>query len=470
MKHRRLTRPAVALMLALAACSSGDGDGDRTSPPVADAVVAPAQATVLTALAVSEEAVIAPEGASNPTSAYDRKTGAVYLAWAREVPGQVPVEGTDPRIETVVVRSDDGGKTFSAPVVATGADQVITYSISPTQVAVGLQGEVYVLYLQSVPSNSIAEYISESRANLRVVRSDDGGKTFSAPVDIAVEGVETWTEMATLFVAPDGDLYTSFLDGRAGIAAEIAAAKADPPGEPAQTQEADIRIVRSADGGRTWSPSVVVAESTCACCSTKVAQGADGPLFASTRSEWKELKGSTDSVRDVFVVASGDDGASWGQPTKVHDDKFKISGCPDVHAGLAVDAAGRLHTAWFTGTERHPGVFYAYSDDDGKTFSQPLALLTDEWVPYSDVKLVLDGSGRPWVSFEDRRGDVDKITLARVDPEGGGASFTTSWEGMAPDLAAGEDWALVTWQTNPPAGDDSGGSGSVRALVARPAS
>lgn len=482
MKHKGLIRPALALMLALAACSTGDRNGDGQSakngsdePVVAKGVVAPAKRLALAALAVSEERVVAPEGATNPTSAYDPKSGAVYLAWAREVPGQTHVEGKDPKMETVVARTADGGKTFSEPVVANGAgDEVISYSISPTQVAVGRQGEVYVLYLQRVPSNSLAEYIAESRANLRVVRSDDGAKTFSAPVDVAVEGIETWTEMATLFVAPDGDLYVSFLDGRVGTAAEIAAKKAVPPAEPEKTEEAHMRIVRSADGGLTWSKSVLVAESTCACCSTKVAQGpardgdGAGPLFAGTRSEWKELKGSKDSVRDVFVTTSGDDGATWGKPTKIHDDKFKISGCPDVHAGLAVGKAGRLHTAWFTGTERHPGVFYAYSDDDGKTFSQPLTLLTDKWVPYSDVKLVLDGKDRPWVTFEDRRGDVDKITLARVDPDKGGASFSTSWDGTAPDLAAGEDWALVTWQTNPPAGEEHGGAGSVRALVARP--
>ncbi|MGH9001069.1 MAG: hypothetical protein ACRDY7_16945 [Acidimicrobiia bacterium] len=71
------------------------------------------------------------------------------------------------------------------------------------------------------------------------------------------------------------------------------------------------------------------------------------------------------------MSASRDDGDTWSKPAKVHDDGFKISGCPDVHAGLAVDSTGLLHAAWYTGTESHPGVYYATSDDGGKTFSRP---------------------------------------------------------------------------------------------------
>ncbi|MGH9022498.1 MAG: sialidase family protein, partial [Acidimicrobiia bacterium] len=475
MKQRGLALSTLALLLALVACSpttgerskgSAEGAPGEVAQGVADgSVVAPAKQSALT---VSKEAVVAPEGALNPTTAYDPKAGALYLAWAREKAGQPPAKGKDAKVEAVVARSDDGGKTFAEPVVASAAsDRVRTYTISPTQVAVGRQGEVYVLYLHNVPSDA-SEYLSEyGQSSLRVVRSDDGGRTFSAPAEIAgadVEGVQTTMEMATLFVAPDGDLYISFLDERANLAA---ATKADPKAEPAY-EATQMRIVRSADGGRTWSKSTLVAEPTCGCCSTKVAQGTKGTLFASTRSDWKELKDSTDRVRDVFVSASGDDGVTWGKPTKVHDDRFKISGCPDVHAGLAVDSTGRLHTAWFTGTERHPGVFYAYSDDDGKTFSRPLTLLTDEWVPYGDVKLSLDGQDRPWVVFEDRRAEADKIILVRVDPERGAAAFSTSWAGTAPDLAAGKDWALVAWQTNPGKGEEEEGAGSVRALVARP--
>lgn len=194
-----------------------------------------------------------------------------------------------------------------------------------------------------------------------------------------------------------------------------------------------------------------------------MAQGRDGPLFATTRSAFLELKDSYDAVRDPILSVSADDGATWSEATKISDDKFKISACPDVTAGLAVDSAGRMHAAWYTGTEAHPGVFYATSDDDGKTFTKPATLLAGDWVPYGDVKLAIDGDDHAWVAFEDRREDQDQIRLVRLDPEGRAACSRT-WAGTAPDIAAGDGYAVVTWGTQ--GAHDA--AGALGLLVARP--
>ncbi len=475
--RRGLLLPGFALVSVLAAACNGGGGGEQAAPGAEPArvvaggkIVAP---TELAGLTLSEPTVVAPAGALNPTTARDPTSGAVYVAWAEEVPGAAQPEGKDQQVRAVVARSDDGGNTFAAPVVASApADHVRTYAISPTQVVVGHDGEVYVLYLHNVASD-VSDYLKEyGRSSLRVVRSDDGGKTFAPSAEIATEAVEaavTTMEMATLFAAPDGDLYVTFLDEREAIAAEMAGTpKPGPHDHDAVTPATQMRIVRSGDGGKTWSKSVLVAKPTCGCCSTKAAQGAGGPLLASTRSDWKELKGSYDSVRDLFVSASTDDGATWSEPEKVFDDNFKISGCPDVHNGLAVDSQGRLHVAWYTGAESHPGVYYALSEDGGRTFSSPLELLGDKWIPYGDVKLALDTTDRAWVVFEDRRADEDQIRLVRVDPERRAASFSATWPGTAPDVTAGEDWALVTWMTHSDPDEET--SGPVRAIVARPAS
>lgn len=475
--RRGMVLPVFVLVAVVGgACSGGGGGTAATSAEkgrvvAGDEIAAPAE---LAGLSLSEPTVVAPAGALNPTTAYDPKSGAVYVAWAEETPGTAQPEGKDQQVRAVVARSDDGGRTFSAPVVASApTDHVRTYAISPTQVVVGPGGEVYVQYLHNEPSD-LSDYLKEyGRSSLRVVRSDDGGRTFSPSADIATEAVEgavTTMEMATLFVAPDGDLNVTFLDEREAIAAEMAGApEPDPHDHDAVTPATQMRMVRSSDGGKTWSKSVLVAKPTCGCCSTKSAQGTSGPLFASTRSDWKELKGSYDSVRDVFVSASADDGATWAEPKKVFDDNFKISGCPDVHNGLAVDSRGRLHVAWYTGAESHPGVYYALSSDGGKTFSDPLELLGDKWIPYGDVKLSLDRKDQAWVVFEDRRSDEDQIRLVRVDPERRAASFSATWPGTAPDVTAADGWALVTWMTHA-APDDHDGAGPVRAVVARPSS
>ncbi len=450
----------AALTIAGAGCGGGDGDKGRAEAKQAAAgrVTTPAQ---LAGLSLADPAVAVPAGARNPTVALDRGSGVVYLAYAREVPGADPAE---PLLQAVVARSVDQGRTFSEPVVVNAPDErVDTSVVSPTHVAVGPEGNVYVLYQHNVDS----EYDEYGLSYLRLVRSEDQGATFSAPAAIAgpdVEGVTTTMSMASLFVAPDGDLFISFIDDREELAAKIAGApEPSPHDHDAVPPAVQMRMVRSGDGGRTWGQSVLVAKPMCACCGTRMAQGADGPLFATTRSAFLELKGSYDAVRDPILSLSADDGTTWSPATKISDDKFKISGCPDVTAGLAVDSSGRLHAAWYTGTEAHPGVFYATSDDDGKTFTKPAALLAGEWIPYGDVKLAIDTDDHAWVAFEDRRTDQDQIRLVRMDPDGR-AAFSTSWAGTAPDLTAGDGFAVVAWGT--PGEHDA--AGAVGLLVARP--
>ncbi|MGH8567187.1 MAG: sialidase family protein [Gammaproteobacteria bacterium] len=339
--------------------------------------------------------------------------------------------------------------------------------MSPTQVAVGPKGEVYVLY-----SHHDAEFKPAGwewgRSVLRLVRSEDGGKRFSAPVEIGtepVEGLQTSVGMLHLFAAPNGDLYASFLDYREDLAYRIATGKEPPKDQEPPTQ---LRVARSTDSGRSFGRSSLVSKPTCGCCGTKVAQGVSGPLYATTRGQSQELKGSVDAVRDHFVAVSRDGGTNWSEPVKFHDDRFKISGCPDISPGLAVDSKGRLHAAWYTGSERHPGVFYARSDDEGKGFSKPIALLSDDWIPYGDVKLALDTRDNAWVAFEDRRGDEDLIQVAMIAPDGT-RTLSQAWPGTAPDVATEGDTAIVAWGTKGQ-GDEEAGGGIRTGVISLPES
>jgi hypothetical protein len=464
---------SVALALTLGACGGGDDDDQQTAeeqPRSEAGIVTPGN---LGELSVGKALRIADSAATNPTAAHDPAGDVVYLAWTQEVPGQTVAKGEDPRLEAVVARSDDGGATFGAPVTVNDpAHDVYTRTVSPTQVQVGPDGTVYVLYQYAVESE-----LSEHRGlrHMVVTRSEDRGQTWASGVEVATdeaEGVTTSRDMTTLFVAPDGDLYVSYLDGRESIEQAMKGETEHPEGhgefDPTTLPQNQLRVVRSSDGGRTWSKSALVAKATCVCCGTVIGQGADGPVYAGTRSEWYELKGSKDAVRDPYLSSSADEGVTWSKATKIHDDNFKVSGCPDVAQGLAVDQDGRVHTAWYTGAESHPGVYYAVSEDQGKTFGPPVALLKDEWVPYGDVRLSLDEEGNAWVAFEDRRGDVDKIRVVRVAPDGA-VDASTAFEGTIPAISARKGRATVTWQAVP--GEDAGEDAltSVHAAVVNPA-
>ncbi|MGH9000484.1 MAG: sialidase family protein [Acidimicrobiia bacterium] len=158
---------AILAAILLAACGSGQDAGDGENAAAAEQeqgqgqgqesqrtagrseVVVPA---TLADLELGAPLLVADTAATNPTTAHDAATGTVFMAWTREAPGEAPAEGEDPRLEAVVARSDDGGKTFSDQVVVSdSARSVYTRTVSPTQVAVGPTGTVYVLYQYAVP-------------------------------------------------------------------------------------------------------------------------------------------------------------------------------------------------------------------------------------------------------------------------------------------------------------------------------
>ena len=405
---------SVAATLSIAICAGG--------ALAEDAARAPERQSEIGRLAVSDAMTIETQGSHNATVAVDRRTGAVYLAWAKEVadaaaPAPATGKKADPRLEARLARSTDGGRSFAASVAVSLPEQrVKSHTVSPTRAAVGPAGEVYVLYNSEDQSSPLLGM--RARNILRLTRSDDEGRSFAPPVEIASEAVEGAIGspgMINLFVAQDGAVYSSWLDYRETIDYLRTHQKMPPKTENLATQ---LRMARSGDGGRSFAKSVLVAKPVCGCCGTIMAQGKDGPVYASTRGAWSELKGSVDAVRDIVVAASRDRGETWSSAVKVHDDGFKISGCPDVAPGLAVDGKGRLHAAWYTGTDRNPGVFYAVSSDEGRSFSKPIALLTDDWLPYADVKLALDATDNVWVAFEDRRGDTDLVRLARIGADG----------------------------------------------------
>ena len=61
-----------------------------------------------------------------------------------------------------------------------------------------------------------------------------------------------------------------------------------------------------------------------------------------------------------------------GQPVRASHENWYVEGCPHHGPGLSIADGGRYHMAWFSGSPDAAGIFYAYSDDTGSHFSQPL--------------------------------------------------------------------------------------------------
>jgi len=78
--------------------------------------------------------------------------------------------------------------------------------------------------------------------------------------------------------------------------------------------------------------------------------------------------------RGVYFISSLDQGDSWSAPTQVFD--AEQAGWARVQqTTVAVDTTGRVHVAWVQGAlppaDTALGVYFAWSDDDGQTWSAP---------------------------------------------------------------------------------------------------
>jgi hypothetical protein len=408
-------RTGIAALLGLAAGAACSAASGGTPPPAATLAVA---------------------GAGRPTAAADARSGAAYVTWVADSAGTPGV---------YLARLDADGRPGAAVRVNDVPGDASTHDQAPPQVAVGPRGEVYVAWQKSTPAPGRAHPTS----NLRFARSEDGGRTFAPAVTVNDDagGRPSSHTFHNLAVAPDGSVHVSWIDGRErdraraerGAVAAPAGAHAGHGGE-AGLPGSQIRVARSADGGRTFGPEAVVDGDVCPCCRTSLAVGPDGAVYVAWR---KVFPGD---VRDVVVARRGPGEAAFSAPQRVHADGWVFPGCPHAGPSVAVDGAGRVHVAWYTGKEGRQGLWRAVSEPGALRFGAPTALLTGAWVPPSQARVAAADDG-VWIAWEDRRAETPTLHAARVDGAGRLRTMAGSGaRGALPDLAAAGGSVLLAWE------------------------
>lgn len=345
--------------------------------------------------------------------------GDRVVAWV-----SAPGGGSDGALHFSVTPAD--GATLPTVTVRDSLGPVEAHGEAPPQLAADSAGRIYAMYLvgKVVPGQRFPV------SALRFIRSEDGGRTWSAPISANDQG--KFGEFGShnfhaLTVAGDGSLLATWLDGRSG--------------------KSGVWMARSSDGGRRWTPNTAIySDSTCPCCRTAVASAADGSVFVAWRAV---LPGD---VRDV-VVMRGSAGAggdpSWAEPVRPREDGWVYPGCPHAGPAMKLDRTGTLHVAWWTGKPGEAGVYYARSSDGGRTFeAQPMAVAKSATPAH--VQLALLDSGKVAVAWDDGHSAMPRILL-RVSRDRGssfGQALQLSDEGAAasyPVLGAFGDSLAVAW-------------------------
>jgi hypothetical protein len=309
--------------------------------------------------------------------------GAVLLSWIEPLPDSA---GHALRLSFLE------GAAWTAPrTVAEGDDWFVNWADFPSVHRLA-DGTLAAHWLQRNGPGTYAY-------GVRISLSRDGGATWSAPITPHRDSTETEHGFVSLFAAGGGALGAVWLDGRNAAHA--------PPGPGGHGADADMTLrytTVSPDG--TLGEEMLIDGRTCECCQTDVALASGGPVVV-----YRDR--SPDEIRDIHISSLS--GGRWSDPAPVHEDGWRIPGCP-VN-GPAIAAAGdRIAVAWFTEANDTARVRLAFSADGGDTFAPPIRV--DDGDPAGRVDLMLLEDGSALVTWLER-GDTASVRVRRVSPAGG---------------------------------------------------
>jgi hypothetical protein len=176
---------------------------------------------------------------------------------------------------------------------------------------------------------------------------------------------------------------------------------------------AGIFFAASVDAGQTIGPNVALDGMACPCCRPATAVAPDHGVWQSWR---KTFDGN---VRDIVFAHAQPASSAFSPPVLVHQDGWIFSACPHRGPSLGFDQTGRLYVAWYTeGADETPRLMFATSDDEGKTFSDPLLLHTAENSLPDQLRMVVHPAGIVVAVWEEITG-VRKRVVMRVSTDQG---------------------------------------------------
>lgn len=349
-----------------------------------------------TPLAVRTDALSSPAGPDSGEPFLSTDGERVYLSW-------LEATGDD---EHALRFSSWAGGSWSAPrTIATSDLFFVNWADFPSFTPAP-DGTLWAHYLERGGKGTY-DYA------VRVVRSEDGGESWTDPVTPHDDRSPTEHGFVSTIPTSDGMGFV-WLDGRR---------YADAEGRPA-TQEMTLQYRHLGSDGALHDETLLDGR-VCDCCQTSSAVTDLGAVTV-----YRDR--SPDEIRDIYITRHVD--GAWSEGEAVHDDGWEIAGCP-VN-GPAVAANGMdVAVAWFTGAGDVPRVKLAWSGDGGATFGDPVVV--DDGNPAGRVDLLFtedDGVVVTWL--ERTGGDAAEVRIRRVGKDSG-ASVSVSLVGSSGARASG---------------------------------
>ena len=272
--------------------------------------------------------------------------------------------------------STNKGQTFSAvQKVASVSEKISSRNENRPKIAFDRYQGVYLSW--ATPRSK------KYTADVRFSYSANYGELFSTPVTVNDDNLLTGHSFNELQVTDDGDISIVWLDSR--LAYQQRKQGKESKGSSLYLATANVRKALNSNGKAnaavTDEPQGLVfnnqslANNTCVCCRIAMDTNTKGELAIL----WRHIYG--DNIREFALLTLANQLPAGGihkltprVPYQVSFDHWQINGCPHQGGGISIDENNRYHMVWFNQGDKGKGIFYAYSDNAGKTLSLPLSV------------------------------------------------------------------------------------------------
>jgi BNR repeat-like domain len=196
-----------------------------------------------------------------------------------------------------------------------------------------------------------AKVLSEKDGTLVAIfsnreESTGGGRSSNIVYCQSKDDGTTWSSPASVDADPKRGIVRGFFDAAVMANDEIAVVYLKDVANSTKHEERDLRLVATKNG--VFQPERVIDPVVCDCCPINLLVDANGALNVIYRD-------NNDDIRDMAKMISTDNAATFSTPAIIHQDDWKIQGCP--HSGAVSSTAGKgVLVAYFSGSEKEKGI------------------------------------------------------------------------------------------------------------------
>lgn len=267
--------------------------------------------------------------------------------------------------------------------------------------------------------------------DIRLIRSDDGGRSFQPPVTINDNHELISHRFDALQATDDGHVWLTWLDKRDQAAA---ARRGD------DYTGAALYAAVSTDGGESFAPNVKLADHSCECCRVALALDTDGiPVVF-----WRHVFGS--NTRDHAMLRLDGESAL----VRVGHDQWQVDACPHHGPALSIGSDGVYHFAWYTGASGENELRYLRSDNQGEDFAGALRFgAAQVQAGHPDVLSLGERVVLVWKEFDGRRTTIRAQVSTDAGRSWGEARPIAHSSGPSdhPTLVAHGQRVFLSWST-----------------------